>query len=164
MTTRNVPGYLAAAWAALFAVVHLYWLAGGRLGLPEQLSLFDNLPLLIIDIIAIPMCAVAAVLALALVCPWGRRLPRRLVLAGAWTTAAVLVVHAVPSMVDWVALAVGARTPGDLTALERFATFLYEPFFLAGGLLYLAATLCSPLGTDRVRAGRIRSLGWRSGL
>ncbi len=112
--------------------------------------------MLLVDVVAVPLCTVAAVLALALVRPWGRRFPRRLLLVGAWGTGAVLVVHAVPTVPDWVALAAGRLAPGDLTATEGFVTFLYEPFFLAGGVLYVLAALCFQLGVDRSAAGSVR--------
>ncbi|MEU5714503.1 DUF3995 domain-containing protein [Streptomyces sp. NPDC020403] len=133
--------YGAAAWGLAFALVHLYWLLGGRTGLPAGLSLGDNLPLLIIDVVAIPLSLVATALALALIRPWGVLIPRRLLRTTAWGTTALMVVHALPSVVDWTALAVGARTADELTDLERFATFLYEPWFLAGGVLFGLAAL-----------------------
>ncbi|QUH05491.1 DUF3995 domain-containing protein [Saccharopolyspora erythraea] len=142
--SRNSPraaAYGAATWGALFALVHAYWLFGGRLGLPAGLSVRGNLPLLIIDLVAIPLCAGAAVLALALVRDWGRRFPRRLLLAGAWGTAALLVVHSAPSVVDWAALLLGRLHLAELDAMAYFATVLYEPFFLAGGVLFGLAAL-----------------------
>ncbi|WP_245194764.1 hypothetical protein [Kitasatospora phosalacinea] len=42
-------------------------------------------------------------------------------------------------MPDWAALALGHRSATDLDATARFATFLYEPFFLAGGVLFALA-------------------------
>ncbi|GAA1121446.1 DUF3995 domain-containing protein [Kitasatospora arboriphila] len=133
--------WAAAAWAVLFSAVHLYWLLGGRVGLPAGLSVRDNLPLLVIDILAVPLCAAAAVPALATVRPWGRRLPGRLTTVGLWATTALLLLHAAPSVPDWAALAVGARTTADLDPMNRFATLLYEPFFMTGGLLFALTTL-----------------------
>jgi hypothetical protein len=138
----RVSAYGATAWGAAFAGVHLYWLLGGRVGLPAGRSLFDNLPLLIIDVIAIPLCLVAALLAYFLSRPTGGRFGRRTLLIGAWGTAALLVVHALPTTIDWGALLVGARTVHDLEPLERFSTLLYEPFFMAGGALFAVAALC----------------------
>ncbi|TQF06061.1 DUF3995 domain-containing protein [Kitasatospora acidiphila] len=137
----RVAAYAAATWAAAFSAVHLYWLLGGRIGLPAGLSVRGNTPLLVIDIIAIPLCAVAAALALALVRPWGGRVPGGLLTVGAWGTAALLLLHAAPSVPDWAALAVGARTASGLDAMDRFATLLYEPFFMAGGLLFALAAI-----------------------
>ena len=69
-------GYAACAWALAFAVVHLYWGLGGAAGLPPGRSVADNTALLVIDLVAIPLCLAAAALALALVRPWGGRFPR----------------------------------------------------------------------------------------
>ena len=131
-------GYAACAWALAFAAVHLYWGLGGTAGLPPGLSLVDNTPLFVIDLVAIPLCLAAAALALALVRPWGRRFPRWLLLSAAWGTSALFVVHAVPTAIDAATLALGRRTR-DLTAEDRFSLFLYEPWFLLGGVLFGAA-------------------------
>jgi len=135
------PAYATCGWGVIFASVHLYWLLGGTVGLPTGLSLHSNTPLLVIDIIAIPLCITAAVLALALVRPWGLRFPRRLLLTAAWGAAALFVVHAAPTIPDWVALALGLRTAA-LTPMDRFSIFLYEPWFLVGGILFGVAAWC----------------------
>ncbi|MFJ5229982.1 DUF3995 domain-containing protein [Kitasatospora sp. NPDC088391] len=133
---RRAAALAAAGWSALFSLVHLYWLLGGRVGLPDELSVLDNTPLLVIDIAAVPMCAVAAALALALLRPPTGRIPAARLLLAARATAALLVFHALPSIPDWAALAFGHESVADLDTMARFATFLYEPFFLAGGLLF----------------------------
>ncbi|MEU8923177.1 DUF3995 domain-containing protein [Kitasatospora sp. NPDC048545] len=134
-------GYVAAGWAVAFALVHVYWLADGRLGLPEGRSVWSNTPLLVIDVIAIPLCAVAAAVALAPVRRWGGRVPAGLLTAALWGTTALLVLHAAPSVPDWFALALGSRSPAELDAMARFATFGYEPFFLVGGVLFALTSL-----------------------
>jgi hypothetical protein len=131
-------GYAACAWALAFAAVHLYWGLGGAAGLPPGRSLADNTALFVIDLVAIPLCLAAAALALALARPWGGRLPRWLLLGGAWGAAALFVVHALPTVVDAAILALGRR-PRALTAEDRFSLFLYEPWFLLGGVLFGAA-------------------------
>ncbi|MFF4345155.1 DUF3995 domain-containing protein [Kitasatospora sp. NPDC001540] len=147
----------AAAWSALFALVHLYWLLGGRVGLPDGLSVRDNTPLLVVDVAAVPLCAAAAALALALVRPWGARIPRRRLLLAARATALLLIVHAAPSVPDWTALALGRRSAADLDAMARFATLLYEPFFLAGGLLFALAAFGRRMPRRRqVAAGAVQ--------
>ena len=138
---RIVSACAAAVWGAVFALVHVYWLVGGRLFLPDGLSVVGNLPLLIIDIIAIPLCTGAAAVALSLVQGWGERFSRLLRLVGAWGIAAVCVVHALPSAVDWIALALGKLDVAALDSMARFATFGYEPFFLLGGVLFGLAAL-----------------------
>ena len=128
-------GYAACGWGIAFAVVHLYWVLGGTLGLPPGWSLQSNTPLLVIAVIAIPLCLGAAALALALVRPRGRRVPRRLLLSAAWGVAALFVVHAAPALPDYVGLALG-RHAGALAPPDRFDLFLYEPWFLVGGIVF----------------------------
>ncbi|MBA2530173.1 MAG: DUF3995 domain-containing protein [Euzebyales bacterium] len=123
----------------LFAAVHAYWALGGTAGLPAGLSLAGNTTLFVIDVVAIPLCLAGAWLALALARPWGRRLPRRVVLAAAWAVSALLVVHAVPAVVDGILLVTGLRS-AELSTSERFSLFLYEPYWLFGGILFGLAT------------------------
>ncbi|MFC4908827.1 DUF3995 domain-containing protein [Actinomadura gamaensis] len=141
--------YLAALWGVLFSAVHVYWLADGRLGLPDGRSIYGTPALLVIDVIAIPASLGATGMALALVRPWGRRLPSRALAVTVWGTAALLVLHALPSVPDWAALLVGARDSADFTSEERFATFLYEPWFLTGGILFAVAASCLARGRTR---------------
>ena len=147
----NLPAHAACLWAVFFAVVHLYWLVGGRLGLPSGLSFSadDNLPLFIIDVVAIPLCLVAAALALTLARSRVRHASRRTVLVAGWGTTLLLVVHALPTFGDWVMLATGALSLDELGSLERFVVVLYEPFFLAGGVLFCLATAAFQLRTAR---------------
>lgn len=138
---RALGAYAAAAWAVLFALVHVYWLLGGRAGLPEGQDLYDNLPLLVINVLAIPLSFMAAALALALVRPWGARFSVKPLRLGVWGTAGLLLVHALPSVPDWVRLAAGSLAASELGTDERFVTLLYEPWFFTGGLLFCLAGL-----------------------
>lgn len=82
--TRRWPeraSYAACGWALVFAAVHLYWALGGTVGLPKGFAVAMNPALSAIDILAVPLCLVGTALALALVRPWGRLFPRRLLLA-----------------------------------------------------------------------------------
>jgi hypothetical protein len=145
--------YGACAWALAFAAVHLYWALGGTAGLPKGFTVAMNPALFVIDVLAIPLCVVGALLALALVRPWGRRVHRRLLLACNWAVCALLVLHSVPTLVVYGLVAVGLRE-GALSALERWSLFVYEPWFFAGGVLYGAAA----------RDHGQRSRGRRAGL
>ncbi len=127
--------YAACGWGIAFAAVHLYWALGGTMGLPPGWSLRSNTPLLVIAVIAIPLCLGAAALALALVRPWGRRFPRWLLLSATWGVAALFVIHAAPALPDYVGLVLGRRA-GALTPPDRFDLFLYEPWFLVGGIVF----------------------------
>lgn len=102
-----------------------------------------------IAIIAIPTCGIAAAPALALVRTWGQQFLRRWLLRAAWGTAALLVVHAVPAIPDWVTYCALGRHAA-LTAPDRFDLFVYEPWFLIGGILFsLAAWRYQHTESDR---------------
>ena len=131
-------GYAACAWALAFAAVHLYWALGGTVGLPEGLTVAMNPALFVIDVLAVPLSVVGALLALSLVRPWGQLFPRRLLLACGWGACALLIVHSAPTLIGGVLAAAGLST-GDLSVLERWSLFVYEPWFFIGGLLYGAA-------------------------
>ena len=140
-TRRRWPGwaaYAAGAWALVFAVVHLYWALGGTVGLPNGMSVDMNPALFVIDVLAVPLSVVGALLALSLVRPWGRLLPRRLLLAGAWAVCALLIVHSAPTLVESGLVVTGLRD-AEPSALERWSLFVYEPWFFVGGVLYGAA-------------------------
>jgi hypothetical protein len=72
---------------------------------------------------------------------WRLRIGRRLLLAAAKGASALLIVHALPSVADWIALALGHRAFDDFTARERFIRFLYEPWFMTGGILFALTAL-----------------------
>jgi Protein of unknown function (DUF3995) len=78
----GVASYAASAQA--LAAVHLYWALGGTVGQPKGISVDMNPALFVIDVLAVSLCVVGALLALSLVRPWGRLFPRRFLLACAW--------------------------------------------------------------------------------
>ena len=130
--------YAACAWALAFAVVHLYWALGGTVGLPPGMSVGMNPALFVIDVIAVPLCVAGALLALSLVRPWGHLFPRRLLLVCAWAACALLILHSAPTLLEGGLVVAGLRD-GDLSLLERWSLFVYEPWFFIGGVLYGAA-------------------------
>ncbi len=159
---RRWPGwaaYAASAWALVFAAVHLYWALGGTAGLPKGMSVDMNPALFVIDVLAVPLSVVGALLALSLVRPWGRLFPHRLLLASAWAVCALLVIHSAPTLVEGGLVVTGLRD-AELPVLEWWSLFVYEPWFLVGGVLYGAAawghgrsrlSRPGPAGPDRRR-------------
>lgn len=131
--------WLAAAWMAIFAVVHAYWAVGGGLLLPAGLRVPDRFALFVVDLVAIPMCAAGAVLAASFVTTAGERIPRRWRLAGGWAAAALSLVHSAPAIAVVVARAVGLSS-GAWSSELKFSYLVYEPWWFLGGLLFLAAT------------------------
>ena len=155
---RRWPGwaaYAAGAWALVFAAVHLYWALGGTAGLPNGMSVGMNPALFVIDVLAVPLCVVGALLALSLVRPWGQLFPRRLLLTSAWAVCVLLIVHSAPTLVEGGLVVTGLRD-AKLSVLEWWSLFVYEPWFFVGGLLYGAAAW--GYGRSRSRPGPDRPL------
>ncbi|MFD1147730.1 DUF3995 domain-containing protein [Saccharothrix hoggarensis] len=145
-------GYGTAVWAFAFAVLHVYWAFGGGFGLPEGFSVPDHTLLLIIDIVAVPLCVAGGVLGLALIRPWGLRLRRWMRLAAAWGMCALCLVHSVPTVVQ--AAVVLARGEQDtLSTPEKFSLFGYEPYWFVGGVLVGLAALVHQRNTRSTAKG-----------
>jgi hypothetical protein len=126
----------------------LYWAVGGMIG-GETLGVeIDRLarerdPSFVGGLwAAVALKAVAAGLALALVSSWGRRLPRRLLVVAGGMTGAAITLYAAANFVQHTLMASGAiGTPGALgTQAVSWHLALWDPFWLVGGLLFLAAT------------------------
>lgn len=140
ITGNPLFGYATAVWAFAFALLHVYWAFGGGFGLPEGFSVPDNTALLVIDIIAVPLCVGGGLLGLALVRPWGLRFPRRLRLGAAWAMSALCLVHSVPTVIQaGIVLARGEQH--TLSVPERFSFFGYEPYWFVGGVFVGVAAL-----------------------
>src|SRR3712207_1033913 len=122
-------GYAACAWAFLFAVAHFYWALGGCAGFPVEACEdgFGNPWFLAYDLVAGILCVLGAVVALALVRPWGRNIPRRTLLVLVWARGAVLLLRGVVGLVQDVLIVAGSGN-------GWYPTMLYDPWFLVGGI------------------------------
>ncbi len=124
-----------AAWAMGFAVVHLYWAAGGRAGVPAGAGAIGARPwFLAYDLVAAAALAAAAVTGVALAAGWGgagrRRWLRRAAVAG----ALVALLRGGVGVVQDVVLAV---TDGPGPGVGA----IYDVWFAAAGVLFLPAAL-----------------------
>jgi Protein of unknown function (DUF3995) len=143
----NRAAYAAAAWALLFAAMSFFWALGGTLGLdtlgneiereararePDAIALVWVTGLLKV---------VGAGLALALVMPWGRRLPRRLLLPAAWAVGLLLLAYALANFVQHGLMkAEVIDTPEALgSSAATWHLVFWDPFWLLGGVLFTAA-------------------------
>ena len=146
-TGTRWTAYAAAVCAFAFAAVSLYWALGGRAGvdtlagvIAERARAGDPL-LLVLNGVAAVLKALGGVLALALVRPFGARLPRRLLVGLAAAGAVVLVLYGAlqTGALALVALdVVRPDVPPDPRVL-RWRLLLWEPWFLGWGLLLGAA-------------------------
>jgi len=135
--------YAACALALLSAIPSFYWAAGGTSGLDtvggaiEELARARDPAGVALGVGAGLLKVAGAVLALALVRPWGRRVPPRLLSGVAWAASVVLTLYggllvAVGALV--LAGVIGPAGPVDRTAL-RWHVLLWDLWFLIWGLL-----------------------------
>ncbi len=138
--------YAACAWAFVFAAPSFYWAAGGTAGMgtlsPGIASMAREDPWFVALVWATGLAKVlAGLLALALVQPWGRRVPPWVLLAGAWGGGLLLLFHGGGFVLQG-ALALGGFVDVPASApwaTIRWYTFLWGPYFLLGGILFCAA-------------------------
>lgn len=121
-----MSAYAAFAWSVVFLAPHVYWAAGGTVGLPGDERIDGALAA--VNYVAIVLTAVAAVLALALVRPWGSALPSRLRLLGAWTACILLSLRGGGGLIQ--SIFAGANDEGQTLVLT------FEALFLLGGVLF----------------------------
>jgi hypothetical protein len=141
------PGYAAFGWGLVFAGISFYWGCGGTLGLDtvggdiESMAKAGDPKIYLAVWVTGVLKVVGAVLALALVRAWGRRLPRRPLLVLGWCAAVLLTLYggflvAADALAD-----AGVITPSgpiDWTAL-RWHLWVWDMSFLVWGLLFAAA-------------------------
>jgi hypothetical protein len=143
------PGHAAAACALVFAVVTLSWALGGRWGMSllgrEVIRLADERPtgFMIAAWVSGLLKLAGAVLALALVQPWGLRVfPRGMLLVAGWTSSAVLILYGGSTMVSMMLVLAGRiSVPPDMDWRGFYGHLcVWDPWFLAWGLLLALAT------------------------
>lgn len=134
--------YTAAALALLYAVPSFYWALGGTAGLDTVAGAIERLgrahdPAGVALAIGSGVLKVAGgLLALALVRPWGRRIPRRLLLGAAWAASAVLTAYGGLLVLVGALVLTGLINPSDpvdRTAL-RWHVLLWDLWFLVWGV------------------------------
>jgi hypothetical protein len=154
-------GYAAFAWTTAYAIgVRFYQGLGGTLGLAGTFE--DPAGMRTASLVAGAGILLVGIGALALVRPWGLRLPRRVVIAAGLTGSAYVMAHALTAYVTKPLHAVGIvelRFDGwaerDETAQFLWDLLFYEPWFLGLGILVTLATLHHHQRTGgTVQAGR----------
>lgn len=139
--------YAACAWAFAFAALSFYWAAGGAAG-AETIGEAVTKPVLARDPGWIALLwatgalkALGGLLALALVQPWGRVIPRWMRLTAAWGAGALMFLYGGASMVQFSLMSAGVLSvPASVgTTAVRWHLLLWEPWWMLGGLLFMAA-------------------------
>lgn len=134
---RAWPAYAAAAWAFAFAAVSAYWALGGTAGVETVAAEISRVPLAnnraFVGATA-ALKALAGLLALALVRPWGERLPRQLLLAAAWLAGALLTLYGVANLIDHGRMVAGLRAIPPVLGerAARWHLLFWDPVWLLG--------------------------------
>jgi len=134
--------YAAFALAVCYALVSLYWAAGGTLGIDtlggsvERLARSRTAAAAAAVSVVIVVKLAGGLLALALVRPWGRTLPRRLLLITGVLASALLLVYGAITVSAETLVETGVlrpTSPVDWNAL-RWHLELWDMWFLVWGL------------------------------
>lgn len=137
--------YGACGWAFLFAALSFYWALGGTAGAdtvsPEIVQLARaHVPWFIAVLWITAIIKVCSgFLALALIRPWGRRVPRWILLILAWGAGTLLFVHGGLFFVVGILAMSGAISVSTPATVLHWYTFLWGPWWLVGGILFLGA-------------------------
>ncbi|MFF3545944.1 hypothetical protein [Streptomyces platensis] len=165
-TVRRRPvfwAYAAFGWLAVSFVWHLW------MGIDYRSAMGggDRVPVwafLAYDGLITAMSGTGAVLALATVRPWGRRLPAWMVLLPLWFGAVLLVVRGVPGLVENVTTATGLTPYGLLGMAEQRADPSSGEFWTGMAIntyFFLGAVVMLPLAVLHQRG--LRAAGGTGG-
>jgi hypothetical protein len=141
--TTPWAAYAACALALLSAVPSFYWALGGTAGLDtvggriEELGRAHDPRGVALGVGAGLLKVAGGLLALALARPWGRVVPRRLLLGAAWAASTVLTAYGSLLVTVGALVLTGVISPSgpvDRTAL-RWHVMVWDLWFLVWGLL-----------------------------
>jgi hypothetical protein len=147
-TAATVTAYAAAAAALGYALVSAYWALGGRGlistvgGYVTQFAHQKGAAPVLLALAATAVKAAGGLLALALVRPWGRLIPRGWLLAGSAGASALLVLYGGLNVLLGALVLSGVIHPAgsvDRTAL-RWHVGVWDLWFLVWGILLALAT------------------------
>ena len=145
----TVAAYAAAVVAFAYALVSLYWAVGGHGlvstvgGYVEQFARQGGAVPVLAALAAAAAKVAGSLLALALVRPWGRVIPRRWLLAGSTAASVLLVGYGGLNVLAGALVLAGVIHPGggvDRTAL-RWHVGVWDLWFLVWGILLALATV-----------------------
>jgi hypothetical protein len=164
----RIAAYSTFAWVLIFDAFHVYWELGGRFGFgdqPDPLPHDDTTVQKILGVILLALFVLGTALPVALVQPWGRRIPRWILVTMAWVAAGLLTVRAVAAFVDdamrmWFGSATGLSGmtyeqlvgTADPSAYTLWSARAIDLYFLVGGVLYATTAWFArrplPIGRD----------------
>ncbi|SCE91038.1 hypothetical protein GA0070214_103202 [Micromonospora chaiyaphumensis] len=137
--------YGTFAWLVFFVVSHVVavFFPGDD---PTGDGPWDLRAYVIFNVVLILMSAVGAAVVVATVRPWGRRVPRWVLLTPLWFGSTLLVVRGVPGMVENLLMATGIRRGGfvgaeDISTAELWAGLGINTYFFIGAVLLSVTTV-----------------------
>lgn len=145
--------YAAFGWVLAFVAWHVVWAVTGLPFPHNHWSGAARVLFWAFDAITWGIWAVGIVLPLALARPWGRRVPRWMLLWAAWTGCALLGARGIAGGGDDVARAIGfSRGLSGMTSAQvmgtghpsawlSFASTATDVLFVAGGMMFGLAAL-----------------------
>ena len=138
-------GYAASVWAFVFAAISIYWAAGGTAGGstigPAITGMAHNPAFIVVLWGTGALKLIGGFLALALVWPWGRALPRQALLTAAWGGGILMALFGGASWVQECLMVLGViRIPAGLgSTAALWHVVLWDPWWLLGGILFIIA-------------------------
>lgn len=123
--------YTAAVWALIFAVLHVVWAFGWYVGLDQESAqqAFQRRWFLVYDLVVAALCLLGVAVALALVQPWGQRVPRWLVGTFAWSGTGLLLLRGGAGAIQTTYLAATGRG-------WSLRSMFWESWFCVGAILF----------------------------
>ena len=146
---RRSPAWAAygAAWAFAFSLQSFYYAVGGTAGAETRPAAIAE-PVLARDPAWVAIMwgtgaakVLAGLLALALFRRWGGRVLDRLLLVTAWGAGVFLALYGAANLVQHALMVAGVvATPTGLgETAARWHLWLWDPWWILGGLLFVAA-------------------------
>jgi Protein of unknown function (DUF3995) len=144
-----IAAYAAAILAFGYALVSAYWALGGHAllstvgGFAEQAAKRGGAGAVLLGLVAAAAKVAGGLLALALVRPWGRVIPRRWLLIASAAVSVLLLAYGVSNVLGGALVLSGAYHPSgdvDRTAL-RWHAGVWDLWFLIWGILMAIATV-----------------------
>ena len=148
-TVRRWAGAGGAIWGAAFGLLSLYWALGGRVGLhqlgtgiQEQVA-HPTTGFTISLWASVVAKAIACLLGIALMVPLDRIVPRWLLLIAGWAGGIGLTLYGLAGITQAALIVIGVIDAPSSMGADAAPWYLgvWEPTWLTGGLLFLAAVV-----------------------
>lgn len=140
-----IPAQLTFAWCLVFAAISVYWLLGGTVGIPtlanaiQEAAAEDDRGFRITTWVTVGLKVLGGLLALATIQPWGRMIPRQLLLTLLMGAGVLLTLYGAAGFVEKALMVAGVIDTPDAMGEgpARWYLAVWEPWWILGGVLFL---------------------------